>query len=615
MTNKKKLYEIINIHIKNTINLRNEIEEIKLDESLSEEAKNQMINELIFEWPDSSEEIERFKKFYTCPFIDGFSTDWAYLSQIDSFTRHKISGMFLISKIDKNSVSNGKVSVDLLYINDNDFMEINNVTVETLRKKNFPKLLEKYNIFIEEMFLPVVSSYLQHIVSKADELADILENEYVHNQIGYREDSLDEFYASRSCNTPIQSVITGKYASIVKTEGTFDEYIDMLKTDVNTSVMQLGLCFAFVAPVAYRLSANNLNNNVVINLVGESSKGKSTTQQLAQSVFASPVLTKDGIYISSECTPKSLTRCISSTNGILVGIDDISKFQHRHKDGVEDLIYRLEEGLGDSVGNWGGVSHSSQFKGAILMSSEKTLLDKSFKEGAAVRICEFTIPAWTTDADSADRIKYTTTKNHGIIGPMFMDYFLSQYSVEETSELFHRVKNDFIKCITMKDQFTQRIADRLSVILTSVILARDFFDSLDIDYSINVKEIKELLLCEENKMYLQRNEVEEIYASLVEFVTFNMKKFITSSNGVDFNKTTIYGRIIEKHGACIACINSIGEEKFTKAHGQLNTSTLKKMIEKGYLSPSNDADSAFRTGVSINGKSTRCLRVVLPNNN
>ena len=198
---------------------------------------------------------------------------------------------------------------------------------------------------------------------------------------------------------------------------------------------------------------------------------------------------------------------------------------------------------------------------------------------------------------------------------MFMDYFLSQYSVEETSELFHRVKNDFIKCITMKDQFTQRIADRLSVILTSVILARDFFDSLDIDYSINVKEIKELLLCEENKMYLQRNEVEEIYASLVEFVTFNMKKFITSSNGVDFNKTTIYGRIIEKHGACIACINSIGEEKFTKAHGQLNTSTLKKMIEKGYLSPSNDADSAFRTGVSINGKSTRCLRVVLPNNN
>lgn len=199
---------------------------------------------------------------------------------------------------------------------------------------------------------------------------------------------------------------------------------------VGNPLMALATSLAFSGPLLEPLGADGGG----IHLRGASSRGKSTIQRAAVSVWGSP-----RFLHSWRATANGLEGIATACNATLLALDELGEVSSREAGGA---IYMLANGVGKSRANRSGTARpAARWRVAVLSSGEITLADKVAEAGGraaagqAVRLLD--IPAdlrrfgafdnlhgAADGAAFADRMRSATATDYGTAGPAFVARFM-----------------------------------------------------------------------------------------------------------------------------------------------------------------------------------------------
>lgn len=207
-----------------------------------------------------------------------------------------------------------------------------------------------------------------------------------------------------------------------------------------------------------------------VHLVGDSSSGKSLAQLIGSSVWGDP-----GIFAASwDMTKGGLEIEASSRNDTMLPLDEIKRADPKR---VQEMAYSLANGQGK-----GTMTRDREARGKLswrllaLSSGERSLSEhaaisgNAAHAGAELRMVDVNAGTRTHRAfdelhglEGADFHRYLTvavTRNHGLLGPAFIDCLLAKDDHSGLLEDFARVRETF----AAHEAQAGRVADRFAVI-------------------------------------------------------------------------------------------------------------------------------------------------------
>ena len=230
------------------------------------------------------------------------------------------------------------------------------------------------------------------------------------------------------------------YESIRK-EGKREKWYDLVKGIRATSRLEpkIYMASAFASVLIEPLNALPF----IVNLWGDTGKGKTVALMLAASIYAFP---GNNEYVTD---PKSTITALETRTNFLnnfpVLIDDMSQIKNRFDDDFSTLVYFLCSGKGKERSNVNlGINATNSWKNVFLTNNEHSLVTETMQGGAVNRIIDVEMEEGYI-FDNGNHVVEVIKKNYG-------------YAGEEFIELVKDIGFDEISKI-QKD-FQQRIQDR-----------------------------------------------------------------------------------------------------------------------------------------------------------
>ena len=242
---------------------------------------------------------------------------------------------------------------------------------------------------------------------------------------------------------------------------------------VGNPLLVLSVSLAFAGPLLEPLGLDGGG----VHLRGASSRGKSTAQRTAVSVWGSP-----RFLHTWRATTNGLEGVACAANGSLLALDEMGEVSGRE---AGQAAYMLANGVGKARADRSGrARRSARWRVMILSSGELGLADKMAETGdrmaagQAVRLLDLaadtrphgafdTLHGARDGAAFADRMKAATAEHHGIAGPAFVEAFLADReaclaAVRESIVAFRAAAVERFR-LTGEGQ-TERAAQRLGLI-------------------------------------------------------------------------------------------------------------------------------------------------------
>ncbi len=178
----------------------------------------------------------------------------------------------------------------------------------------------------------------------------------------------------------------------------------------------------FLAPL---LGDLKVAQNLIVDLAGRSSSGKTTQSRFIASLWGLPPEVAGGLIRNWNSTPVFIERLAALCNDLPIFLDE----SHNAKpEVVQNIIYQYANGTGRGRGNRdGGVQRVSRYRGVMFSTGESRLADCSNHDGAQARILGF----WGSPYGSAKQAKLVeeitevSDECYGIVGPAFMSVYLA----------------------------------------------------------------------------------------------------------------------------------------------------------------------------------------------
>ena len=263
-------------------------------------------------------------------------------------------------------------------------------------------------------------------------------------------------------------------AAEMKASGSLEGWRDAVAIQcVGNPLLIAGVSLAFAGPLLELLGLDGGG----IHLRGASSRGKSTIQRVAVSVWGSP-----RFLHTWRATSNGLEGVASASNATLLALDEIGEVSGRDAGAA---AYMLANGAGKSRANREGRARpSARWKTMILSSGEISLADKmaegrvSEAAGQAVRLIDIIADSQTFGAfdelhglpspsEFADELKRATAADYGTAGPALVSALIEQGP--SAAEAARKFILDFVS--QAESQFdlavegqTVRVAQRLGAI-------------------------------------------------------------------------------------------------------------------------------------------------------
>lgn len=313
----------------------------------------------------------------------------------------------------------------------------------------------------------------------------------------------------------------------------------ILKDVAKRPELCIALTLAVTAPVAYLLKKAGVFTDLPIWVfVGHSSSGKSTSHYLQLGLFMNPM---QGLRTFNS-TENAFYAMQATQNGVPFVADDAS---HIPNFSIDNLLYTLPTGKRkERCQASGELQPRVTFSGATIMSSEKSLLDRSSKNaGEVARVVEFTLP-WTKDNKQADRIKEVCSNNYGwgtepIISLLMGEGF--------DKKLVRKFKKTYVQICEEKKPASgveARLLQRKALILVSLWVAEKA-----LKIGLHTEKVKPILdaVFEENLSEATveiKDETEELLDDILSEIAKNGSKFkdwADDSAKIDISATDIWG--------------------------------------------------------------------------
>lgn len=435
------------------------------------------------------------------------------------------------------------------------------------------------------------------------------EIQYSHNIVGFAEiDGETVFLAQHPIGRMNGLKSQSQYAGAITlgSAGTLDDFKQILLNEViGHPTLELALAISFVPLLVYFLRQNGKDNDLPIYaFVGPSSTGKTTSLRLIASVYGSPVEC-NGLIGDFVSTDIALSARLSGLVGMPLLLDEATDSKVKMQDHALSFAkghdrYRSSSG--------GRVPRATEFVGAFVLTSEKSVLDdRENTTGASARVVEFILP-WTDDADHAMRMEAALRVQHGAAVVPLVETALKYHSIFPK---FFKRELRLLKDASSEDNAVEeRQLKALALIMTAATFIKT---SLGIELD---KEALRSLLIEQHRLHQpepeSRDKTVMLYDSVQAYLASNHARMIDGSRSGKLPFIgNILGEFCEKDGRRCAWIVREEFDKFLRQKGYPNTrEALQALQKRRLIYRSNDRHYAFeRKLVRV---SPKCYCVFLP---
>lgn len=274
----------------------------------------------------------------------------------------------------------------------------------------------------------------------------------------------------------------------------------------------------------------------LLNLWGDTGKGKTVAMMLATSVWANP---GGNEYMTDpKATVTALELRLDFLNNMPMLIDDMAQLKDKYGGDFSELVYMLCSGKGKDRANASlGLNKSTTWKNVILTNGEHSLVTETMQGGAINRIIDVEIEEGYI-FKNGNYVVETIKQNFGFCGPRFID-------------AINQIGFDHIKA--MQEEFLDKINKRaeelgvekeekqtlpMSILLTADKIATDYIfeDGVYLDFNVCVDLLK-------NKGEI--SEHERAYEFIMSEVAININKFKPDDAGN--YKGEVWGFIHEEY--------------------------------------------------------------------
>lgn len=376
-------------------------------------------------------------------------------------------------------------------------------------------------------------------------------------------------------------------------QGSFDSWLELMRK-IRASGRyepQLYVAGAFASILLKPLNVLPF----ILNLWGETGKGKTVAMMVACSVWANPAENK---YITdSSSTNVAIEVRQDILNNLPLMMDDLSKIRDRLNDGFTDYIYFLCGGKGKDRSNVNlGINKMNSWQNAILTNIERPLTNDTMRAGAINRILDFEMDEGSI-FKNGNAVVSVLSKNYGFAGKMFVDIIkgMDLGQIKGIQEDFLQKINEFAKAQGVDKEEKQAIP--LSVLLTADKIATDeiFGDGIYLDFERCVNTLK-------NKGDV--NENERAYEFILSEVAINQNKFYPDEEGY---RGEIWGCL--KDGYLV--IISSAFDRIAQ-HGNFSRKAFLQWATKRNLLWTDGKGNPTKT-CRFEGMAPRCVWLKMPN--
>lgn len=318
----------------------------------------------------------------------------------------------------------------------------------------------------------------------------------------------------------------------------------------------------------------------ILNLWGETGKGKTVALMVATSIWANPAENK---YITDPVSSQvALEVRDDILNNLPMIIDDLSKTKDKYGDSFTDIIYMLCGGKGKDRSNVNlGLNKATTWQNVVLTNIERPLATETMRGGAINRILDFEMEEGSIFRDG-NKVVETINQNYGFAGRMFVEE-IKAIGFEAVKEM----QQDFLEQINQKakekgQEKEEKQTIPLSVILTADKIATDsiFEDGIYLDIDRCVDALK-------NKGDVSEND--RAYEFIMSEISININKFVPDSEG-------------NYRGECWGCIDG--------GYAIILVNAFNRMCERGNFSNKGFLSWAAKKELIIQsgGKNTKTKR-------
>lgn len=260
----------------------------------------------------------------------------------------------------------------------------------------------------------------------------------------------------------------------------------------------------------------------ILNLWGETGKGKTVALMVACSIWANPAESK---YITDSSSSQVAIEVREDIlNNLPMYMDDLSKIRDKYGDGFTDFIYLLCGGRGKDRSNVNlGLNKLNSWQNITMTNIERPLATDTMRGGAVNRILDFEMDEGSI-FKNGNKVVNILTNNYGFAGEMFVKIIkdMPTHDLKAMQEDFLQKINDRAAELGVEKEEKQSIP--LSVLLTADKIATDeiFKDGIYLDFNRCVDALK-------NKGDVSENE--RAYEFILSEVAINRNKFIPDDEG------------------------------------------------------------------------------------
>lgn len=260
----------------------------------------------------------------------------------------------------------------------------------------------------------------------------------------------------------------------------------------------------------------------VLNLWGDTGKGKTVAIMLATSVWAYP---GGNDYITDpKSTVTALELRLDFLNNLPMMIDDMAQLKDRYSGDFSELVYMLCSGKGKDRANAAlGLNKSTTWRNAILTNGEHSLVTETMQGGAVNRIIDVEMDEGYI-FPNGNEIVETVKQNYGFCGRRFID-LITEIGIERVKEIQQDLYSQIVK---RADELGVEKEEK-QMLPMSILLATD---KLVTDYIFKDEQFLDFNHCVDllkNKGEVSEND--RAYEFIMSEVAINMNKFKPDRSG------------------------------------------------------------------------------------
>lgn len=334
----------------------------------------------------------------------------------------------------------------------------------------------------------------------------------------------------------------------------------------------------------------------IINLWGDTGKGKTVALMLAASIFAFP---GNNDYVTD---PKSTITALETRTNFLnnfpVMIDDMSQIKNKFDDDFSALVYFLCSGKGKERSNVNlGINATNSWRNVFLTNNEHSLVTETMQGGAVNRIIDVEM-ADGYIFENGNQVVEIIKKNYGFAGEEFIE-LVKEMEFDEISKIqkdFQQRIQDKAKSLGIEKEEKQVLP--MSIILTADKLATEnlFNDGQYLDFETCFNLLKDKDSVSENQ---------RAYEYILSEIGINKNNFIIKgSNRDDYRQ--IWGCIEDGY----AIIQKNVFDKICKEANSSSRTFLSWAKKKELVKVGKDGKNTITK--RINGMVQRCVWLKLP---